>query len=698
VRSDTNVEDLPGFTGAGLNLTVPNVIGFENLVQAIQRVWASPFTERAFAWRQAHMPQPEHVYPAVLLLKTFASEKSGVLVTTDVETGDRHWLSIATSEGVGGAVEGQAAEELRVRRADGEVRLFSQASAPLRAEPDPAGGMRRLPASGRDSVLLPGEIEQLRVLADDVERRFPMPVAADGLPAPADIEFGFRAGELALFQIRPFVESPRARRSLYLIEMDRAAVRGEDIPVDLRQPPVMTTRRSGLRPRTGGANAVRGQWARSYAIPQTGSHDAHTNHSLPAARHRAAAAWRRRWAYPIDAYEETGIARLEGFRLASEGKVAGNRLPPGALLNSEQIQLRLQDQPDFAIPAPDAELGRRIVGLLGDAAQHTSVSVLDLSDPDAPVYAEHNGLTRRNPGSVGKVMVAVALLQALADLHPDDIEARKRVLKDTQVTADGFIRSDHHVVPFWTPELNRMPRRPIREGDTANLWSYLDWAMSASSNAAASMVIKQLMLLRYFGTDYPVPPEAEAQLFSDTPAKARSELLINSLLTPLERSGLDTDNLRQGSFFTAEGKRRVAGTTSIGTTHELLRLLVRMEQGQLVDEWSSRELKRLLYMTQWRIRYASAPVLKDAAVYFKSGSFYQCQPEEGYECRKYQGNKTNLMNSVAIVESPAGEPRLFYMVALTSNVLKKNSAVEHQTFATRLHALLKARRSTPAAP
>ncbi|MCK5664029.1 MAG: hypothetical protein KAI17_11110, partial [Thiotrichaceae bacterium] len=28
VRSDTNVEDLPGFTGAGLNLTMPNVIGF----------------------------------------------------------------------------------------------------------------------------------------------------------------------------------------------------------------------------------------------------------------------------------------------------------------------------------------------------------------------------------------------------------------------------------------------------------------------------------------------------------------------------------------------------------------------------------------------------------------------------------------------------------------------------------------------
>jgi hypothetical protein len=100
VRSDTNVEDLPGFTGAGLNLTVPNVVGFDAIVQAIQQVWASLFTERAYAWRQAHMDQPEHVYPAVLLLKTFDSEKSGVLVTTDVENGDRHWLSIAVSEGV----------------------------------------------------------------------------------------------------------------------------------------------------------------------------------------------------------------------------------------------------------------------------------------------------------------------------------------------------------------------------------------------------------------------------------------------------------------------------------------------------------------------------------------------------------------------------------------------------------------------
>jgi hypothetical protein len=402
--------------------------------------------------------------------------------------------------------------------------------------------------------------------------------------------------------------------------------------------------------------------------------------------------------YPIDAFEETGIARLEGYRLANQGQIPGNRLLPGALLGSSQIQLRLRDRPDFEIPEPDASLARDIAHLLGDTAADTSVSVLDLSDPDVPLYAEHRGQAPLIPGSVGKVMVGVAMLQALADLHPDDIAARKRLLRETQVTTDRFIRHDSHVVPLWAPEQDRITRRPLREGDTANLWSYLDWMMSASSNAAASTVIRQLMLLRRFGRDYPVSPDDESALFRDTPTGERGELLRDSLVSPLARNGLDTERLRQGSFFTSEGRRLVPGSGSVSTVRELMRLLVRMEQGRLVDEWSSLELKRLLYMTERRIRYASSPSLNDAAVYFKSGSLYRCEPEEGFTCRRYQGNVMNLMHSMAIVESPAGEPRLFYLVTLTSNVLYRNAAVEHQTFATRLHALIRARHAEPAAP
>jgi phosphoenolpyruvate synthase/pyruvate phosphate dikinase len=97
VRSDTNVEDLPGFTGAGLNLTVANAVGFEAVAAAVSRVWASPFTARAFAWRQSRMDQPEHVYPAVLLLKSVAAEKSGVLVTQYIDSCAPGWLSVSVN-------------------------------------------------------------------------------------------------------------------------------------------------------------------------------------------------------------------------------------------------------------------------------------------------------------------------------------------------------------------------------------------------------------------------------------------------------------------------------------------------------------------------------------------------------------------------------------------------------------------------
>ena len=127
---------------------------------------------------------------------------------------------------------------------------------------------------------------------------------------------------------------------------------------------------------------------------------------------------------------------------------------------------------------------------------------------------------------------------------------------------------------------------------------------------------------------------------------------------------------------------------SYGTARELMRYLLRMEEGKLVDEWSSREIKRLMYVTERRIRYASAPSLADAAVYFKSGSLYECTKEPGFGCGQYMGNVKNYMNSIAIIEYPAGERKLHYMVTLISNVLRKNSAAEHQALATRLQQLI----------
>ncbi len=237
VRSDTNVEDLPGFTGAGLNLTVPNVVGFENVLAAIPRVWASPFSARAYAWRQSHMEKPQHVYPAVLLLRSVPSDKSGVLVTQDIDTGNRDWLSVAVNEGVGGAVDGQAAESLRINTETGEVRLMAQATATYRRKPAPQGGIEKLPVSGSDTVLLPDEIAQLIKLSKELPKRFPAIVDDQGNPVPADIEFGFVDGKLKLFQLRPFLESKRAQGSAFLSQMDQNLKNARDIQVSLSEAP-----------------------------------------------------------------------------------------------------------------------------------------------------------------------------------------------------------------------------------------------------------------------------------------------------------------------------------------------------------------------------------------------------------------------------------------------------------------------------
>jgi hypothetical protein len=128
-----------------------------------------------------------------------------------------------------------------------------------------------------------------------------------------------------------------------------------------------------------------------------------------------------------------------------------------------------------------------------------------------------------------------------------------------------------------------------------------------------------------------------------------------------------------------------------------MRWLVLLEQGRLVDAWSSLTLKRFLYLTDRRIRYASSPALDHAAVYYKSGSLYACKPEPGFACAKYQGNVKNYMNSVAIVETPERAVPLHYLVVVMSNVLRRNSADAHQTLATRIHHLMERRHPVPAA-
>ncbi|MFC1714030.1 hypothetical protein ACFL6S_10185 [Candidatus Poribacteria bacterium] len=394
------------------------------------------------------------------------------------------------------------------------------------------------------------------------------------------------------------------------------------------------------------------------------------------------------YGYPVDGYETTGIRRLAAIELALAKKLSAPVPVVGGRKPTSEIKLNLLKSPGTdisSLPEPDAELQKSLDALFPNRDESYSVAVLDIT-PGQPIRFAARQMDRTfSPGSVGKLAIAAGLFAELKSLYPDSTSARQKLLRERMVVADRWIRSDHHKVPIYDPKTKKYTSRQIKEGDIFSLYEWADHALSASANAAASTVWKEAMLIRAFGKAYPPSREDEAAFFKNTSRANLQKISLSVINDPLREVGISKDDLRQGSFFTSAGKSIVPGTRSYGNPRGLLWLLVRIEQGKLVDEWSSLELKKLMYMTARRIRYASAPRLREAAVYFKSGSLYGCKSEPGFRCRKYMGNVKNYMNSVAIVEQTDGR---IYLVALMSNVLKKNSAVDHQTLAKQIDQIL----------
>lgn len=394
-------------------------------------------------------------------------------------------------------------------------------------------------------------------------------------------------------------------------------------------------------------------------------------------------------AYPIDGFPYTGIKRLEYYRLAREGEIPGPRYPKGQYLGMEQVQPRWKQTDGRTLPPPDEEFSRKLTQMLDKNARPLyGIAVLDLSDPAAPRYGAHNGEMQANVGSVGKILVALGIFHQLAQIYPNDIAARERVLKESRIVADTFSQHDHHGIVLFDIDKRRKLSRSMRIGDTGNLWEYLDWMMSASSNSAAAMTQREMILLAHFRKRYPVSEEESNTFLRITPSARLGEILHSAQTNAIVAAGLDPAHIRQASLFTRGGNARVArGGASWARPDQLIKYLYRIEAGTMIDAWTSRELKRLLYMTQRRIRYASHPALHESAVYFKSGSYFQCH-DGPKGCKKYMGDKTNRLGSVAIIESPVENPRLLYLVAVMSNVLKVNSAVAHQSLALRIQRLI----------
>ena len=200
-RSSTNAEDLPGFNGAGLYSSVPNVVTDAQLADAIRAVWSSVWNDAAFEAREAARIDHRAVYAAVLVQQGMNAEASGVMITENpFEPDESDAVFINAKRGLGmRVVEGKrVAEQLIYHgQTEGSLQVLTRSSDDTMLSFDEHGGVKAV------------KIEEGRfVLTDPLALR----LAKAGLVIDAwlgggaqDIEWLTIGDQLYIVQARPYL-------------------------------------------------------------------------------------------------------------------------------------------------------------------------------------------------------------------------------------------------------------------------------------------------------------------------------------------------------------------------------------------------------------------------------------------------------------------------------------------------------------
>jgi Pyruvate phosphate dikinase, AMP/ATP-binding domain len=204
VRSSTNSEDLPGFNGAGLYDTQPNIVGKKALARALKEDWASLWNLRAVDEREAFGIDHHQVYFGVLIQVGVNATAAGVLVTKNLwDTTDEHGFTINAKYGLGmRVVEGQKVpEQIIFDPTNDGTKIISRTDDPVMLVFDEHGGIKELPVPPGAGVIL--NEERAKKLCTMVQKF--MPVFTHG--QPLDVEWVLEGEDVWIVQARPYVGS-----------------------------------------------------------------------------------------------------------------------------------------------------------------------------------------------------------------------------------------------------------------------------------------------------------------------------------------------------------------------------------------------------------------------------------------------------------------------------------------------------------
>jgi pyruvate,water dikinase len=200
VRSSGTSEDGADASFAGLHDSFLWVNGEAAVLDAVRRVWASAYNDRALAYRRERSLPTDDISIGVIVQEMVDATTSGVLFTVNPATGDPGELVVSSLWGAGeGLVSaGLDADTFVVNRESLEI-AETRAPKPTRLVRAPSGdGLveEPVPEAEREAPsLTPAQIRTVAAAGFAIEREFHL---------PQDVEFSFDAGgRLHVLQARP---------------------------------------------------------------------------------------------------------------------------------------------------------------------------------------------------------------------------------------------------------------------------------------------------------------------------------------------------------------------------------------------------------------------------------------------------------------------------------------------------------------
>ena len=200
VRSSTNAEDLPGFNGAGLYTTVPNVTDEASLSAAIKKVWGSVWNDRAFEARDAAGIDHKSVMASVLVQLGINADAAGVMITENpFDPSEDGAVFINAKRGLGiRVVEGRkVAEQLLYRSYPESIQILTRSTDDVMLSFDEDGGVKEVAVEPGRLVLTDEKARRLARIGKVIARYFGN--------KPQDIEWLFVGEQLYIVQSRPYL-------------------------------------------------------------------------------------------------------------------------------------------------------------------------------------------------------------------------------------------------------------------------------------------------------------------------------------------------------------------------------------------------------------------------------------------------------------------------------------------------------------